>query len=165
MEPLLAAAMAAISLALLFYTLGVFGERRAGMLKGRHLALFWLGFACDTTGTSIMTVMAHQASAPQSPVHAVSGLLAISLMLFHAVWASVVIARNDERLRAGFHRLSICVWLFWLVPYGIGMLMGIPAVHLGTAAATGATCVAVGALGLAFCLRARHGSQAEKSRR
>lgn len=165
MDPLLVAAMAAISLALLFYTLGVFAERRAGTLKGRHLALFWLGFALDTTGTSIMTVMAQQSGGVQSVVHAVSGVLAIGLMLFHAVWASVVIARNDERLRAGFHRLSICVWLFWLVPYGIGMLMGIPATHLDAASATVVTCVAVGALALVFCLKARRGGRVEKSRR
>ena len=154
MNPLLVLAMAAITLALAFYTVGVFGERRSGTLKGRHLALFWLGFLCDTAGTATMTVMAQQSDGAGSALHAVSGTLAIVLMAFHAVWASVVLARGSERLRASFHRLSIGVWLFWLVPYGIGMLLGIPAVGLGDAAASGIAVAFVAALGGALCIRA-----------
>lgn len=154
MNPLLAAAMAAITLALASYTVGVFGERRSGTLKGRHLALFWLGFAFDTAGTATMAVMAQQSGGAGSALHAVSGTLAIALMAFHAVWASVVLARESERLRAGFHRLSIAVWLFWLVPYGIGMLLGIPVLGLGDAAASGVAVAFVVVLGGMLCVRA-----------
>ena len=58
MNSLIMPASAAITLALVFYTIGVFGERRAGTLKKSHLALFWLGLICDTTGTTIMTAIA-----------------------------------------------------------------------------------------------------------
>ena len=81
-------ASTAITLALVFYTIGVFGERRAGTLKKSHLALFWLGLICDTTGTTIMTTIARTSAAAVSPLHAITGLLAIILMLFHALWAT-----------------------------------------------------------------------------
>jgi uncharacterized repeat protein (TIGR03987 family) len=43
-----------ITLALVFYSIGVWSERLSGRLKGWHLAFFWAGFACDTAGTGIM---------------------------------------------------------------------------------------------------------------
>lgn len=58
MSPLLIIASTVISLALVAYTIGVFSERRAGELRPAHLAFFWLGLACDTTGTTIMAIMA-----------------------------------------------------------------------------------------------------------
>ena len=126
MSPLLLAATLTITLAFFAYTFGVFSERRAGTLKKGHLALFWLGLAFDTTGTTIMSVIASGGDGSMSPLHAITGVVAIALMLFHALWATRVVLRGDEAARESFHRLSICVWLFWLVPYVVGMLMGIP---------------------------------------
>ena len=154
MNPLLVAAMLLITLAFVAYTLGVFAERRAGTLAKRHLALFWFGLVFDTSGTTVMSMMAGSAGGMASPMHALTGGLAILLMLFHAVWASFVVARGSDKARAGFHRLSICVWLFWLVPYAIGMLMGIPGVHLSDAAAATVSFAAVLALGVFFCVKA-----------
>lgn len=134
MNPLIMAASTAITLALVFYTIGVFGERRAGSLQRRHLILFWIGLACDTTGTTIMTLIARSSHGAGSPLHAVTGLLAIVLMLFHALWATFVLLRGSEKSREGFHRLSVGVWLVWLVPYCVGLLVGIPAIRLGDAA-------------------------------
>ena len=51
MSPELVFASVAISLALFFYTWGVFGERRDGTLSLKYVLLFWIGLACDTTGT------------------------------------------------------------------------------------------------------------------
>ena len=45
-----------ISLALVFYTIGVFAERRSGTLRPKHLAFFWTGFVFDTAGTTIMSM-------------------------------------------------------------------------------------------------------------
>lgn len=128
MNSTIAIAAAAITAALVFYTLGVFGERRAGMLEKRHLALFWLGLACDATGTTLMSAFAR--SMPEratSPLHAVTGTLAILLMFFHALWATIVVTRGSESSRRSFHRLSVCVWLIWLIPYGVGLFMGMAA--------------------------------------
>lgn len=47
-----------ISLALVFYTIGVFAERRSGTLRPKHLAFFWTGFVFDSAGTTIMSMVA-----------------------------------------------------------------------------------------------------------
>ena len=47
-----------ISLALIFYSIGVWSERIAGRLKAWHLLFFWGGLGFDTTGTGIMFGMA-----------------------------------------------------------------------------------------------------------
>ncbi|WP_314774904.1 HsmA family protein, partial [Lancefieldella rimae] len=74
----------AITGALVFYTIGVFAERQSSTLKLSHIVLFYLGLACDTTGTACMSFIAQNGS--QSPVHATTGALAIILMIVHAVW-------------------------------------------------------------------------------
>ena len=73
-------AAAVISLALVFYTIGVFAERRSGTLKPKHLALFWTGFVLDTTGTTIMILVANTNTGAGSQLHAITGGLALSLM-------------------------------------------------------------------------------------
>ena len=103
-----------INLALIFYSIGVWGERLSGRLKAWHLAFFWLGLVCDTWGTGLMMEMA---SGLTFDVHGVTGVLAILLMLIHAVWATVVLLKKDEKWLLNFHKFSLAVWLIWLVPY------------------------------------------------
>ena len=57
-----------ISLALVFYTIGVFAERRSGTLRPKHLAFFWTGFVFDTAGTTIMSVVAGETGGAGSPL-------------------------------------------------------------------------------------------------
>lgn len=57
-------------------------------------------------------------------VHGVTGALAIILMIFHAVWATVTLSRKNEKQMETFHKFSMVVWLIWLIPYFIGMFMG-----------------------------------------
>lgn len=103
-----------ITLALVFYSIGVWSERVSGRLMPWHLIFFWAGLVCDTVGTGMMLDFAGGLT---YDVHGLTGLLALLLMLIHAIWASVVLARRDERWITDFHRLSIVVWLIWLVPY------------------------------------------------
>lgn len=115
--------MVIITLALVFYTIGVWSERFAGRLRGWHLIFFWLGIICDSWGTGLMLEMAGGLT---FDLHGLTGVLAIGLMLIHAVWASLVLwQKNDERLRT-FHRFSVAVWLIWLVPYFSPLLFGMP---------------------------------------
>ena len=103
-----------ITLALVFYSTGVWSERIAGRLKPWHLAFFYLGLACDTVGTGMMFRLA---GGMTFDVHGLTGLLAIILMLLHAVWATIVLVRKDEKWITDFHRFSVVVWVIWLVPY------------------------------------------------
>lgn len=45
-------------------------------------------------------------------------------MLFHAVWATGVLYKNDEDQKAKLHKLSIVGWIVWLAPYIVGMIIG-----------------------------------------
>jgi uncharacterized repeat protein (TIGR03987 family) len=109
--------MVLISLALVFYSIGVWSERLAGRLKGWHLIFFWGGLIFDSTGTAIMMDMAGGIA---FDVHGVTGVLAILLMVIHAVWATAVLARKDEKAIISFHKFSVGVWAIWLVPYLTG---------------------------------------------
>jgi uncharacterized repeat protein (TIGR03987 family) len=103
-----------INLALLFYSIGVWSERIQGRLKVWHTVFFWMGLVCDTWGTGMMFEFV---GGMTFDVHGISGLLAIILMLVHAVWATVVLVKKDEKMIVSFHKFSIFVWLVWLIPY------------------------------------------------
>jgi len=109
-----------ISLALVFYTIGVWSERFAGRLKGWHLIFFWGGLVFDTVGTGMMM---ESAGGLTFDIHGVTGVLAILLMFVHATWASIVLIRKDEKAIANFHKFSVLVWVIWLVPYFTGFFV------------------------------------------
>lgn len=115
-------AVSFIVAAFIFYTTGVWAERIKKRLLAWHAVVFWLGFVCDTIGTGAMGKMA--GSIIQFNLHGLTGLLAILLMLFHAIWATIVLARKNERLIRQFHKFSLGVWLIWLIPMLSGMLLG-----------------------------------------
>lgn len=127
-------ASAAITLALVFYTFGVFSERKSGHLSGAHVALFWCGLAFDTTGTTFMTAMAHESAGSASATHGITGAAAIVLMLVHALWATLTWLRRDGHREQAFHRFSTLVWLLWLIPYLSGVMVGVPFITLGDTA-------------------------------
>ena len=105
--------------ALTLYTVGVWSERFAGRLKIIHLLFFWSGFIFDTTGTTLMGVMAGKMILD---FHGITGALAIILMLGHAIWASIALILKQERVLVGFHKFSLVVWILWLIPFISGML-------------------------------------------
>jgi len=107
-------AVIVINLALICYSIGVRSERLQGRLKVWHTVFFWLGLVCDTLGTGMMF---EYVGGMSWDLHGASGLLAILLMLVHAVWATVVLLKKDEKMIVSFHKFSIFVWLVWLIPY------------------------------------------------
>lgn len=109
-----------ITLALIFYSIGVWAERLGGRLKPWHLIFFWLGLICDTWATSVMIEFAGGLTAD---IHGVTGVTAILLMLIHAVWATIVLLRKDERMIRNFHKFSVVVWAIWLIPYLSGFIL------------------------------------------
>lgn len=111
-----------ITLALVFYTTGVWAERIARYLKPWHVAAFWVGFLFDTSGTIAMDLI--EPGVDWLSAHTITGQLALWLMFGHAVWATITVRKGTDEARAGFHRLSLVVWLFWLVPYFGGMYLG-----------------------------------------
>jgi uncharacterized repeat protein (TIGR03987 family) len=123
MDPLMIASTALITLALIFYSVGVWAERISRYLKPWHVAAFWTGFAFDVSGTYAMHRLAEGKFDLLEP-HTLTGQIALWLMLFHAIWATIVTRRGSQEARKGFHRYSLIVWIIWLIPYFGGMAMG-----------------------------------------
>ena len=99
--------------------------------------LFHAGWATLVWLRSRKTNMA-EAGGPRTPDSAVSRLNA------HGSGLSEAEARNTAATRQRtFHRFSTSVWLAWLVPYVIGLLVGIPAIHLRTICAVGTSLIVV----------------------
>ncbi|MCX6153401.1 MAG: HsmA family protein [Candidatus Kapabacteria bacterium] len=112
-----------ISLALVFYSIGIWAERLAHYLKPWHVISFWLGLFFDVSGTMAMSHISKR-EFNFFDLHTLTGQLALWLMLSHAVWATWVIHKGSESLHKKFHRYSIVVWCFWLIPYFGGMFLG-----------------------------------------
>ena len=111
-----------ITSALVFYSIGVWGERLIGRLKWWNFVFFVIGLICDTVGTGMMF---EYVGGMTFDVHGISGLIAILLMLIHAVWALVVLLKKDEKAIRNFHKFSIFVWVIWLIPYFSPMVFAI----------------------------------------
>jgi uncharacterized repeat protein (TIGR03987 family) len=115
-------AIISMTSALIFYSIGVWSEKIQGKLKKWHLVIFWLGLICDSTGTTLMSKIAKGGFAFN--FHGITGLLALWLMLFHVIWATIVIARKNESMMVKFHKFSLIVWILWLIPYISGLIYG-----------------------------------------
>lgn len=125
---MLAVAIVIITLALVFYTIGVWGERLSKTLKWWHAGAFLLGLICDATGTFLMSGIADERAAAGetatgfNSIMIVSGSLALFLMAVHLVWAVVVLIRDRPAEKQSFHKFSIIVWAIWLIPYVTGAM-------------------------------------------
>ncbi len=119
---MLTVAISFIFAALILYTVGVWSEKIGGRLRWWHAIVFYFGVLCDSIGTGAMGVIA--GGIFQFNLHGLTGGLAIVLMLFHAVWATVVLVRKDEKMLVSFHKFSLFVWIIWLIPLVSGMILG-----------------------------------------
>ena len=117
-----------ITLALVFYTIGVWAERAQKVLTAWHAVFFGLGLAADASGTYLMSLIANEsreAGVEQgilTQIMAVTGVIALVLMAVHLLWAVVVLVRDREAEKHRFHRFSVVVWAIWLVPYLTGAI-------------------------------------------
>ena len=119
----LIAAICVISSALVFYTIGVWGERIQKKLKAWHVAFFVAGLFADAVGTGLMEQIA-QMTGLQDNLHTITGITAIVLMFIHALWALWTYFKGSRKAKAHFNRFSIVVWCIWLIPYCIGIYLG-----------------------------------------
>jgi len=113
-------AIISMTLALLLYTVGVWAEKIQGVLKGWHLLFFFGGLIFDTFGTERMGQIAGGFS---FNLHSLTGALALLLMFIHAFWALAVYLRKNQTALKTFHRFSLVVWVFWLIPYVLGLII------------------------------------------
>lgn len=69
-----------ITLALVFYSAGIWAERINRLLKPWHVVMFWTGFTFDVTGTLFMHKMA-EGKFDLLDSHTLTGQIALWLML------------------------------------------------------------------------------------
>lgn len=119
----LIAAVAVISSALVFYTVGVWSERIQKGLRGWHVIFFLLGISADIIGTSLMAELV-RLTGKDNELHEITGLIAVVLMAIHAVWAVWTYWKGSAKSRRNFSKFSIVVWIIWLIPYFIGVYLG-----------------------------------------
>ena len=60
-------------------------------------------------------------------LHAVLGSIAVFLMAIHALWAFWTFRKGSARAKRNFSRFSVIVWCVWLIPYFIGVYLGMTA--------------------------------------
>ena len=113
-------ATSSITLALVFYTIGVFKERKAGILRLNHVLFFWTGLVFDVTGTTIMTSIAQSSAAAAAAgdfgIHGLTGLLAIVLMLIHLLGQRSPICATISTVKRCFINSARLCGLFGLFP-------------------------------------------------
>lgn len=119
----LIAAICVITSALIFYTIGVWGERLQRELKLWHVMFFLLGLVADTVGTGLMEHIARLTNL-HDEIHTITGVTAILLMFVHAMWAIWTYTKGSQKAKEHFNRFSIVVWIIWLIPYCLGIYLG-----------------------------------------
>ncbi len=118
-----------ITLAFIFYTAGIFKFRKKKFLKWNHIILFWLGFLFDLMGTLEMSTLKgiqkyNLDSERINAFHTLSGILAILIMLVFSLWATFIFVRDREEEKLTLYKFSLWAWIIWLIPYTIGIYMG-----------------------------------------
>lgn len=120
------------TIALVFYTTGVWAEQHAKRLKPWHAAVFFVGISADIVGTGLMIELV---GGIRITTHSVLGILGLQLMIIHFVWAVTTLVRsvafygNVERTITGFHNYSLVIWGFWMTAYITGVYMGIKSMN------------------------------------
>ncbi len=84
--------------------------------------MFGLGVVTDSLGTLLMYLnVGHLVFS----AHSISGFIGLFLMIYHFIWALLVIRSKQESQQKRFHRFSIIVWSFWLISYFSGLYLGV----------------------------------------
>ncbi len=122
MSPLIFWGAIFFTLALVFYSVGIWHDYWHKQLKKWHLIMFGLGVLTDSIGTLLMYLYVGYII---FTAHSISGFIGLGLMIFHFTWAVMVIRNDDIDRQKTFHRFSVMVWLFWMISYISGLYLGI----------------------------------------
>jgi len=119
MSPTLLIAVISIFLAAIVYTIVIFAQRKSGVVKPWHLILLCLGVVYDTTSTVLMSKLA------KSPftAHGIAGYAANGLMVLLTIFAGVILFKKDEKLGRIFSKISLYIWVLWMISFVLGIIV------------------------------------------
>lgn len=109
----------AVTLAFIFYAWGIWGARRSGEIRTKHVIFLWLGLLLDAGGTALMAL---EIGYYRMDIHGIIGSLAILLMLVSAIWATAARSNKDAAITSTYLKASVWVWAFWMLPYLYGFI-------------------------------------------
>ena len=107
-------------LALLSYSISIWGARKNKGPKLLHVVLAWVGLACDTTGTLFMAAVAGGLS---WSLHGITGYIAIFMMVVNAIWVTVAFVKKQESITKSYLIVSVIIWFVWLISLFTGMAL------------------------------------------
>lgn len=110
-------AVTAVTVALLFYTTGIFSGPLRPQFGPFPLVLLFAGVAFDLLGTVLMSLLS-----PGFAVdfHTIIGLIALAMMIILALWSLLDFRRefgNQSSRRRGYALIS---WLAWVAVFFLG---------------------------------------------
>ena len=118
----------AMILALVFYTWSVINVKRTNSINKTHILLLWLGFIWNCIGIYLVSQIVQSNTATMdiatATLQSLTGMFAVFIMLFHCIWATWILIRNNEFQQKAFYIYSLIVWVVWLAPYGINIMLG-----------------------------------------
>jgi hypothetical protein len=110
--------LVALLVALVLYTIAVWGAFRAKAVTRRHIVLLWVGVGFDVLATAMMAV---QIGGFGRDLHTVVAMLAWAGMVAASAFATWAVGAN-ERARLTVSRWMVAPWAFWVVVFVYGMV-------------------------------------------
>jgi uncharacterized repeat protein (TIGR03987 family) len=121
---MLLTAIILMNLALVFYSWAVFGTRGKGLHR-KYLFIFAIGLICDYLGTREMNLYGN-ATGYWPREHYLIGLASLVGMAVHFLLALMAtLATKGAAISRFFHRVSLGIYLLWLVSFFSGAIAGI----------------------------------------
>lgn len=110
-------------IAFVAYTIATWAQVRGG-LKLWHVACLGIGLLSDATGTYLMYQLAgsDETATLAGALMAYVGPIALALMAIQLVLAVLVVRRRKQSELANFYKLSVTIWLIWLIPFIAGLV-------------------------------------------
>jgi len=116
--------LVALLVALVLYSLAIWGAFRARSFQRRHVSYLWIGFGFDVLATAMMAIAAGglDLSPISDMLHTVLAFAAMFGMLAVAVVGSRALnGANDTTLRA-LSRWALAPWALWVFVFLWGMV-------------------------------------------
>jgi uncharacterized repeat protein (TIGR03987 family) len=124
MKPILMAGSTFVTLALIFYSVGILSEQRKKLISKSILISLALGLIFDISGTACMII-----GSSNSPFtfHGILGYSALLGMLIENIllWKQVKKLGISSVVPSGIHKYSRISYIWWVIAYISGFVMAV----------------------------------------
>lgn len=116
MNTTLMIAVALVTFALIFYSIGFFSTIKKQRISIITPLFYWLGVIGDITSTILMFSLANGTNT-SSTTHGVIGIIALILMVACAIYATIAHHKNIAEITLAFRQHSVIPYIFWVVVF------------------------------------------------